>query len=290
MAEGRRGLGRGLSALLGEAEEAVIAPEGDGAPAVAGTRELPIELIRRNPGQPRLVFNEADLEELAESIRRSGVLQPILVRPIGSEFEIVAGERRWRAAQRAGLKAIPALVRQLSDDDSFQIAIVENVQRTDLNAMEEAKAYSSLMGRMGYTQEDAAAAVGKSRSHVANTLRLLNLPGRVQDYVLEGRLTAGHARAILASDDQEAVAEQIVARGLSVRDAENLVRAKAAGPKKASGPKRAKDTDTAALEADLEDVLGLSVDITDRGGVGEVRIKYATLEQLDDLCRRLTRP
>ena len=289
MAEGRRGLGRGLSALLGEAEEAVIAPEGDGAPAVAGTRELPIELIRRNPGQPRLVFNEADLEELAESIRRSGVLQPILVRPIGSEFEIVAGERRWRAAQRAGLKAIPALVRQLSDDDSFQIAIVENVQRTDLNAMEEAKAYSSLMGRMGYTQEDAAAAVGKSRSHVANTLRLLNLPGRVQDYVLEGRLTAGHARAILASDDQEAVAEQIVARGLSVRDAENLVRAKAAGPKKASGPKRAKDTDTAALEADLEDVLGLSVDITDRGGVGEVRIKYATLEQLDDLCRRLTR-
>jgi ParB family chromosome partitioning protein len=290
MAEGRRGLGRGLSALLGEAEEAVLAPEGGAAHAPEGVREIPIELVRNNPGQPRIVFAEAELAELADSIGRSGVLQPILVRPVGrGEYEIVAGERRWRAAQRAGLKSIPALVRELSDDDSFQIAIVENVQRENLNAMEEAKAYSSLMGRMGYTQEDAAAAVGKSRSHVANTLRLLNLPGKVQDYVLTGELTAGHARAILASDDQEAIAEQVVARRLSVRQAEDLVRAKAAGPKKASGPKRAKDADTAALEADLEDVLGMSVDIADRGGAGEMRIKYQTLEQLDELCRRLTR-
>jgi ParB family chromosome partitioning protein len=291
MAEGRRGLGRGLSALLGEAEDAN--GPADGVANAAGTHEIPIELIHRNPLQPRQHFAEAELAELETSIRASGVLQPILVRPSPTkpgEFEIVAGERRWRAAQKAGLGTIPALVRELGDDQAFEIAVVENVQREDLNAMEEARAYSSLMGRMGYTQDKAAGAVGKSRSHVANTLRLLQLPSIVQDHVAEGRLTAGHARAILASDDQEAIAAQIVARGLSVRDAEALVRAKAAGPKKASGPRRApKDTDTAALEADLEDVLGMTVDITDRGGAGELKIKYATLEQLDELCRRLTR-
>ncbi|HEY8573594.1 ParB/RepB/Spo0J family partition protein [Phenylobacterium sp.] len=291
MAEGRRGLGRGLSALLGEEDAPAVAAV-EGRPT-EGAREIPIELIHRNPGQPRQHFDEAELAELETSIRASGVLQPILVRPSPSkagEFEIVAGERRWRAAQRAGVGAIPALVRELDDHRAYEIAIVENVQRSDLNAMEEARAYDELMGRMGYTQEKAAAAVGKSRSHVANTLRLLQLPQPVQEHVLNGRLTAGHARAILASDDQEAIAEQVVARGLSVRDTENLVRAKAAGPKKASGPRRApKDTDTAALEADLEDVLGMSVDIADRGGAGEVRIKYATLEQLDELCRKLTR-
>jgi ParB family chromosome partitioning protein len=256
-------------------------------------REIPIELIHRNPGQPRQHFSEEELSELETSIRASGVLQPILVRPSPTrpgEFEIVAGERRWRASQRAGVAAIPALVKTLDDNAAYEIAIVENVQRADLNAMEEAKAYENLMGRMGYTQEQAAQSVGKSRSHVANTLRLLQLPPSVQDHVLHARLTAGHARAILASDDQEAVAEQIVSRGLSVRDAEALVRAKAAGPKKASGPRKAqKDTDTAALEADLEDVLGMSVDIADRGGAGELRIRYATLEQLDEICRRLTR-
>lgn len=293
MAEGRRGLGRGLSALLGEAEEA-DAPGAGGQPGQGpeGARELPIELIHRNPGQPRQYFAEAELAELEASIRASGVLQPILVRPSPTtpgEFEIVAGERRWRAAQRAGLNAIPALVRTLADDVAYEIAIVENVQREDLNALEEARAYDQLMGRMGYTQEQAATAVGKSRSHIANTLRLLQLPADVQDHVLQGRLSAGHARAILASDDQEAIAAQVVARGLSVRDTEALVRSKAAGPKKASGPKRAKDTDTAALEADIEDVLGMSVDIVDRGGAGELRIKYATLEQLDEVCRRLTR-
>jgi ParB family chromosome partitioning protein len=291
MAEGRRGLGRGLSALLGEAEDAN--GPADSVANAAGTHEIPIELIHRNPLQPRQHFAEAELAELETSIRASGVLQPILVRPSPTtpgEYEIVAGERRWRAAQKAGLGTIPALVRELGDDQAFEIAVVENVQREDLNAMEEARAYSSLMGRMGYTQDKAAGAVGKSRSHVANTLRLLQLPSIVQDHVAEGRLTAGHARAILASDDQEAIAAQIVARGLSVRDAEALVRAKAAGPKKASGPRRApKDTDTAALEADLEDVLGMTVDITDRGGAGELKIKYATLEQLDELCRRLTR-
>jgi ParB family chromosome partitioning protein len=291
MAEGRRGLGRGLSALLGEAEEGA-----EGATAIVageGVREIPIELIYRNLEQPRQYFSEADLAELETSIRDKGVLQPILVRPSRGQpgqFEIVAGERRWRAAQKVGLKTIPALVRELGDNQAFEIAIVENVQRSDLNAMEEARAYMALMGRMGYTQDQAANSVGKSRSHVANTVRLLQLPHPVQEHVLNGRLTAGHARAILASDDQERIAEQVVSRGLSVRDTEALVRAKAAGPKKASGPRRAaKDADTAALETDLEDALGMSVDILDRGGAGELKIKYATLEQLDDLCRRLTR-
>jgi ParB family chromosome partitioning protein len=285
-----------LSALLGEADDEVQVAEGrpaGGRSGLEGAREIPIELVHRNPDQPRQHFSEAEIAELEESIRTSGVLQPILVRPSpkqAGEFEIIAGERRWRAAQRAGITAIPALVRELSDDRAYEIAIIENVQREDLNAMEEARAYEILMSRMGYTQEQASKAVGKSRSHLANTLRLLQLPGPVQEQVLHGRLSAGHARAILACDDQEAVAEQVVARQLSVRDTEALVRAKAAGPKKASGPRRpAKDADTAALESDLEDALGMSVDIADRGGTGEVRIRYASLEQLDEICRRLTR-
>ena len=289
MAEGRRGLGRGLSALLDDAND------GDGPVAAGeGAREIPIELVHRNPDQPRRHFPEAEIAELEASIRDKGVLQPILVRPspkTAGEFEIVAGERRWRAAQQAGLKAIPALVRLLDDDKAFEIAIVENVQREDLNAMEEAQAYSSLMRRMAYTQDKAATAVGKSRSHVANTLRLLQLPETVQDHVLFGRLTAGHARAILSAAYPEVLAQTIVEKGLSVRDAEALAKGKGDGsPKKASGPRRAgKDTDTAALEVDLEDALGMSVDIRDHGGAGELKIKYATLEQLDDLCRRLTR-
>ena len=288
MAESRRGLGRGLSALLGEAEDIAHAVD----PA-QGVRELPIELVRRNPGQPRQSFPEAELDELAQSIRQSGVLQPILVRPAPGtpgEFEIVAGERRWRAAQKAGLRSIPALVRELDDDHAYEIAVVENVQRADLNAIEEAQAYSALMRRMAYTQDAVATAVGKSRSHVANTLRLMQLPGPVQALVLEGSLSAGHARAILAAADPQGLADQIVAKGLSVRDAEALAKAGGGKSKKASGPRRApKDTDTAALETDLEDVLGMSVDIVDRGGSGELKIKYQTLEQLDELCRRLTR-
>jgi ParB family chromosome partitioning protein len=297
MAENRRGLGRGLSALLGEAEEAPEAPAAAAfAPTGDGARELPIELVYRNLEQPRQYFSEEDLAELEASIRDKGVLQPILVRPSRiegreNEFEIVAGERRWRAAQRAGLKTIPALVRQLGDNQAFEISIIENVQRADLNAMEEALAYSAYMGRAQVTQEQAARAVGKSRSHVANTMRLLQLPRPIQEHVLYGRLTAGHARAILASDDQETIAAHVVAKGLSVRDTEALVRAKAAGPKKTSGPRKAanKDADTAALEADLEEALGMSVDIADHSGAGEIRIKYATLEQLDELCRRLGR-
>jgi len=288
MAEGRRGLGRGLSALLDDAGEGQTL----GAPG-EGAREIPIELVHRNPDQPRRHFSEAEIGELEASIRDKGVLQPILVRPspkTAGEYEIVAGERRWRAAQQAGLTAIPALIRVLDDDKAFEIAVVENVQREDLNAMEEAQAYASLMRRMAYTQDKAATAVGKSRSHVANTLRLLQLPESVQDHVLFGRLTAGHARAILSAAYPEVLAQTIVEKGLSVRDAEALAKRRADAPKKGSGPRRApKDTDTAALEADLEDVLGMSVDILDRGGAGELKIKYATLEQLDELCRRLTR-
>jgi len=289
MAEGRRGLGRGLSALLDEAGEG----QGQAPAPGEGTRDLPIELVHGNPDQPRRHFPDEEIAELEASIRDKGVLQPILVRPspkTPGEFEIVAGERRWRAAQRAGLKAIPALVRLLDDDKAFEIAIVENVQREDLNAMEEAQAYASLMRRMAYTQDKAAAAVGKSRSHVANTLRLLQLPETVQDHVLFGRLTAGHARAIMSAAYPEVLAQTIVEKGLSVRDAEALAKRKGGAPKKASGPRRApKDTDTAALEADIEESLGMTVDILDRGGAGEIKIKYATLEQLDELCRRLTR-
>ena len=283
-----RGLGRGLSALMDDASDG-DPPGGAGE----GVREIPIELVHRNPDQPRRHFPEAEIAELEASIRDKGVLQPILVRPspkTQGEYEIVAGERRWRAAQQAGLKAIPALVRLLDDDKAFEIAIVENVQREDLNAMEEAQAYASLMRRMAYTQDKAATAVGKSRSHVANTLRLLQLPQSVQDHVLFGRLTAGHARAILSADHPEVLAQAIVEKGLSVRDAEALAKGKPP-PRKASGPRRgAKNTDTAALEADIEDMLGMSVDIVDRGGAGELKIRYATLEQLDELCRRLTRP
>ena len=288
MAEGRRGLGRGLSALLGEAEDIAhaVAPE-------EGVRAIPVELVHANPDQPRRHFGEAELAELEGSIRDKGVLQPILVRPSprkDGEYEIVAGERRWRAAQRAGLASIPSLVRVLDDNRAFEISIVENVQREDLNPLEEAAGYASLIGRFGYTQDKVATVVGKSRSHVANMLRLTQLPESVREHVILGRLSAGHARALLTAENPEALAELAVKNGLSVREVETLARGRSEGPKKASGPRRApKDTDTAALETDLEDVLGMSVDITDRGGSGEVRIKYATLEQLDELCRRLTR-
>ena len=287
MVETRRGLGRGLSALLGEAEEIAHAV----APA-DGVREVPLELVHANPDQPRRHFAEAEIAELEASIRDKGVLQPILVRPSPrnpNAYEIVAGERRWRAAQKAGLAVIPALVRQLDDNRAFEISIVENVQREDLNPLEEAHGYASLISRFGYTQDKVSTVVGKSRSHVANMLRLTQLPEGVREHVVMGRLSAGHARALLTAENPQHLADLAVQRGLSVREVETLAKT-SGGPKKASGPRRApKDTDTAALEADLEDVLGMNVDIIDRGGSGEVRIKYATLEQLDELCRRLTR-
>ncbi len=292
MVEGRRGLGRGLSALLGEADAVeAAAPAGE----TGGARETPIELIRANPDQPRKSFSREDIDALAASIREKGILQPILTRPMpgaDGEFQIVAGERRWRAAQVAGLRTVPILVRQFDDRQVLEIAIVENVQRTDLNPYEEALGYRALIDKFGHTQEAVAEAVGKSRPHVANALRLLNLPQPVLTMLVEGELTAGHARALVGSDKAVELARRIVAEGMSVRQAEALL--KDGGDPKPRGtsktPSQAvKDHDTTALESDLADILGLEVEIRDAGGKGEVRLKYATLEQLDDLCRRLTR-
>lgn len=291
MAEGRRGLGRGLSALLGETDAEIAAPTPAGEPS--GTREIPIELIRRNPDQPRRTFGEAEIEELAASIREKGVLQPVLLRPAPGapgEYQLVAGERRWRASQRAGLRALPAVVRDLDDQQVLEIGIVENIQRADLGAVDEALGYKALIDRFARTQEEVAKVVGKSRSHVANALRLLTLPDEVQRMLAEGLLTAGHARALVGSPDALGLARQIVDKGLNVREAEALTRRPAAEAKQGkSGGKVRHDHDTAALEDDLSEILGLEVSIRDQGGKGELRISYATLEQLDDLCRKLTR-
>jgi ParB family chromosome partitioning protein len=264
-----------------------------------GSQDIPIELLRRNPNQPRKVFAEEDIEELAASIREKGVIQPLLVRPIAGamgEYEIVAGERRWRAAQRAGLREVPAVVRSLADGEVLEIAIIENVQRVDLNPIEEALGYKTLMDQFGRTQDAVAEVVGKSRPHVANALRLLNLPEVVQGYVLQGQLTAGHARAIAASGNPTGLARQVIDGNLSVRETEALARKSAfeegRKPRSASGggaKTGGKDADTLALESDLAETLGLAVEIDDRGGKGEVRVKYETLEQLDELVRRLGR-
>ena len=229
-AEGRqRGLGRGLSALLGEVEAPGAEPS---AAATSGARELPIELIHRNPDQPRVHFDPDELEELAQSLRQKGVLQPILVRPsrqAEGEYQIVAGERRWRAAQMAELRTVPALVKDLGDNETLEVALIENVQRSDLNALEEAVAYSALMGLGQKTQEEVAAVVGKSRPHVANSLRLLQLPQAVQLLVREKQLSAGHARALVGVPDAEGLAREIVAQGLNVRETEALARKAADG-------------------------------------------------------------
>lgn len=287
----QRGLGRGLSALLGE-QAGDPQPASPDAQAPAGAREVPIEHIERNPDQPRRSFTEAELAELAGSIREKGVIQPILVRPAPGKpgrFQIVAGERRWRAAQMAALTAVPVIERELDDLEVLEIAIVENVQREDLNAVEEARAYSALMERFGHTQEVLSRVVGKSRSHVANTTRLLTLPEPVLDHLAAGRLSAGHARALVTAADPVALAEKIVAGGLNVRQAEKLAKGPAGG---GGGKPRAGETtspDSLALQQDLADALGLKVELKDRGGEGELVIRYATLEQLDDLCRRLMR-
>ncbi len=290
MAENRRGLGRGISALLDEASaEAISAVE---AAPLQGQRILPIELIQRNPDQPRRDFAEAEIEELAASIRENGVLQPILVRPapgVTGEYQIVAGERRWRAAQRAGLRELPVVVRELDDRETMEIAIIENVQRADLNAIEEAFGYQALIERFGRTQEAVAQTVGKSRSYVANALRLLALPEGVQLELRAGRLTAGHARAIAAAPDPAALARQAIDQGMSVRATEAMARrAQNAGAVRPIKAPRRKDADTRALEEDIQATIGLKVEILDRDGAGEVRVHYATLEQLDEICRLLS--
>ena len=293
MSERQRGLGRGLSALLGEnvAESAPV----DGGAQPTGVRAVPIESLKPNPDQPRKYFSAENLEELTASIRDKGVLQPILVRPQPGEdgmWQIIAGERRWRAAQAARLKTVPIIERAMDDVEVMEVAIIENVQRADLNPVEEALAYGSLMSRFGRTQDALAGVVGKSRSHVANTIRLLQLPDSVLDHVMENRLSAGHARALITAPNPEALAEQVLAKGLNVRQTEALARRAAEGPK----PSKAKPAlsgegtaDVAALEQDLADALGLKVLLADKGGKGEITIKYGSLEQLDDLCRRLMR-
>ena len=295
-------LGRGLSALLGDYAGARNAIEGGesmtaeaNAPSTEdmSASEIAIDRIVPNPKQPRRTFVEADLEELTESIKTKGIIQPILVRPDPSQpemFEIIAGERRWRAARRAGLSMVPAVVREMDDREMLEIAIIENVQRADLNAVEEAEAYKALIDRFGRTQESVAQQVGKSREHVSNTLRLLSLPEDVREHVREARLTPGHARALMTTSDPSGFAATVIAKQLSVRETEALSRAD-----KVSGGKSVvdvdKDVDTKALELDLQRALGLDVDIRHMNGKGgEVRIRYAQLEQLDEICRLLSRP
>ena len=288
-AAGRRGLGRGLSALMGESEPSA-------GPATADAQQTSIESLQRNPDQPRRRFDDAELDELTQSIRERGVLQPILVRPApdaSGKYQIVAGERRWRAAQRAGLHTVPILVRPFDDVEVAEIGIIENVQRADLNPLEEAQGYRLLIDRFDRTQEQIAKTVGKSRSHVANLLRLLNLPATVRAHLETGRLSAGHARAIAAAADPERLARTIVDGELTVRQAEALARegSDAAPASRRTRTARAPvttDPDTQALQQDLSEALGLAVEIVDRGGNGEVRLRYVTLEQLDVICQRLS--
>ncbi|MEO0883739.1 MAG: ParB/RepB/Spo0J family partition protein [Pseudomonadota bacterium] len=295
-------LGKGLSALIGEVEavaptEPTPPPSAPSSPGNTGPASIAINRIFPNPSQPRRTFDQSELEELAESIRTRGILQAILVRPDpkgGQGYQIIAGERRWRAAKLAGLEAIPAVVRDADELELLEVGIIENVQRSDLNPMEEAEAYGALMKRFGRTQESLAENVGKSRAHIANTLRLLKLSESARQYLRRGEISAGHARAALGGEDPDNLIEQAVAKSLSVRDVEALARlSKGALPPRPTGTTRpvegrVKDVDTEALEADLMRTLGLDVDIRHKGDGGEVRIKYRDLEQLDEVCRRLT--
>ena len=281
--ERHRGLGRGLSALIGE-EAAPTRGE------VRATHKLPVAFLRPNRLQPRKRFAPEDLNDLAESVKEKGVLQPILVRPIKGEanaYEIVAGERRWRAAQMAKLHDVPVVVREMGDSESLEIAIIENVQRADLNAIEEAAAYYELMERFKYTQEQVAKEVGKSRSHIANTLRLLTLPEPVRALIREGKLSAGHARTLVGLPDAEARANEIINGMLNVRQAEQ----RSGIHKSPKASKHEDDPNIVDLESRLSNMLGLKVKILHKGSKGgEVRISYKTLEQLDEINRRLTKP
>ena len=295
MSERQRGLGRGLSALMGEPVVKPV-PVAPGAALPTGVLSVPIESLKPNPDQPRKLFTKEDHEELTQSIRDKGVLQPILVRQQPGEdgvWQIIAGERRWRASQAARLTQVPIIVREMDDLEVLEVAIIENVQRADLNPLEEAAAYGTLMERFGRTQDAVAGIVGKSRSHVANTLRLVQLTPGVRDHVLDGRLSAGHARALLTAKDPDVLADLIVAQGLNVRQTEALARKsqEELKPKtaKAGAGKGEASPDIAALEQDLTDALGLKVGLADKGGRGELTLSYASLEQLDDLCRRLMR-
>ena len=280
-------LGRGLASLIGEPTQAQ--PR---VPAEGEQRLLPIEQLRGGRMNPRKDFRDDELSELADSIRQKGIVQPILVRPDGATggYEIVAGERRWRAAQKAGLHVVPAIVRELSDKEVLELAIIENVQRADLNAIEEASGYRDLIERFDYSQEQVSEIIGKSRSHVANTLRLLKLPASIQALVQGGKLTAGHARALIGHPDAETLAERIISDELNVREVEALVQAPAIGEAGGSAPRkpREKDPDTKAFEKELTDILGLKVEIKRGSGEsGHLIIKYGNFDQLDYIRLRL---
>ena len=280
------GLGRGLSALLGDVEietSTTTAPPDDSA-----VQMLPVGRIAPHPDQPRRHFDEDALGELAKSIETRGMIQPIVVRPHRGKYQIVAGERRWRAAQRAHLHEVPVIVRDFDDAETLEIALVENIQREDLNAIEEAEAYHRLIEDFGHSQAALARLVHKSRSHVANLLRLLDLPERVRDMVIDGRLDMGHARAIIGSPDPASLALTISSRGLSVREAEALARRAKPAPTGRAAPSAAPDADIAALERQLSSALGLTVSIAHRGKSGSVTVAYSTLDQLDLVCQRLT--
>lgn len=282
-------LGRGLAALIGDMAPVEI-PKISESNNNGGPRRVPVGSIIANRANPRRDFDPSALEELTASIKEKGVMQPLLVRPAGAPnaYEIIAGERRWRAAQRAGLHDVPVIIREVDDKEALELAIIENVQRVDLNPLEEAQGYEQLIEQFSYTQQDLAQVIGKSRSHVANTLRLLKLPGDVRDLVTTGALTAGHARTLITVDDPLALAREIIEKGLSVREAEALSQR---GPAKAPETKarEPRDTDTIALEKRLSDALGLAVSIDHRDKGGKLEIRYKTLEQLDDLIARLER-
>jgi len=285
----RKGLGRGLSALMSDVN---LGPASESSPRRADTR-LPVGKLRPNPLQPRKDFDADALESLADSIRKKGVIQPLIVRPVGDFFEIVAGERRWRAAQLAQSHDVPVVIRELDDTEVLEIAIIENIQREDLNAIEEALGLRQLMDRFGHTQEKVAEALSKSRSHVANLLRLLALPAPVQLMVRGGELSAGHARALINSGNPEALAQQVVSRALSVRETESLVRKAVDGKTKkadtGSKLRERKDADTRSLEADLSAHLGMAVQIDMTSGeAGVLSIRYKTLDELDRLCQAMS--
>jgi ParB family chromosome partitioning protein len=282
-------LGKGLAALIGDmGEEAETATASS-----TGARRLPVAFLKSNPRNPRKTFTPADLDELANSIREKGIVQPIVVRPTANKdsYEIIAGERRWRAAQKAGLHEVPVVVLEVSEREALELAIIENVQRTDLDPLEEAGGYQELIDEFSYTQDELAKVIGKSRPHVANTLRLMTLPEKVKALLRAGTITAGHARAVMNAPHPERLAEKIATLGLSVREAEALALSEK-GRTGVSRPRKGKiekDADTKALEKMLSDGLGLRVSIRHQGTGGKIEITYKNLEQLDDLCKRLQR-
>ena len=286
------GLGRGLSALLGDvAREEPVAPAA--SPSSKAVQNIEVSLIQPHPEQPRRHFDEGALQELADSIAKRGVIQPIIVRPHGGGFQIVAGERRWRAAQRAQLHRIPAIVRDFDEQETLEIALIENIQREDLNPIEEAEAYRKLIGDFQHTQDALGRIVGKSRSHIANLMRLLDLPPSVQQQVMEQKISMGHARALIGVPDCETLARQVEQKGLSVRDTEQLVRRMKTGEDmpaaRRNGAALEPDADIASLEQHLADILGLKVDIDHASGAGgTLSLRYSTLDQLDMLCQRLS--